>query len=287
MPMRNDANDDFDDVPSLRADSLDDDDFPTTARTAVHSRTTPVVKVKGPSTGPLWALVGALFFAFAGLAWWSFQQISLMEQQLVATQESFARISEEAAGRLQDISGKVVASQSNVSTGSEALKLQIKQLESKLQDQSKQLESKLQDQSKQQQGVLGQTSDLDKRLAQMTAQATEQQTANAQLQAQVKALSGELAALKNASDDKFDAQFKSLGADIVALKKQGNPSAAIERLEQDMIVLKSQQDNRPAAAAGGTNTAEFDAFRGQVTRNINTLQAQIQNLQQQLRTRSQ
>ncbi|EJN25710.1 hypothetical protein PMI36_01607 [Pseudomonas sp. GM79] len=286
MPMRNDANDDFDDVPSLRASSLDDDDFPTTARTSVHSRT-PVVKVKGPSTGPLWALVGALFFAFAGLAWWSFQQISLMEQQLVATQESFARISEEAAGRLQDISGKVVASQSNVNTGSEALKLQIKQLEGKLQDQSKQLESKLQDQSKQQQGVLGQTSDLDKRLAQMTAQATEQQTANAQLQAQVKALSGELAALKNASDDtsKFDAQLKSLGADITALKRQGNPSAAIERLEQDMIVLKSQQDNRPAAAQGGTNTAEFDAFRGQVTRNINTLQAQIQNLQQQLRTR--
>ncbi|RON27835.1 ATPase [Pseudomonas frederiksbergensis] len=285
--MRNDANDDFDDVPSLRASSLDDDDFPTTARTSVHSRTTPVVKVKGPSTGPLWALVGALFFAFAGLAWWSFQQISLMEQQLVATQESFARISEEAAGRLQDISGKVVASQSNVNTGSEALKLQIKQLEGKLQDQSKQLESKLQDQSKQQQGVLGQTSDLDKRLAQMTAQATEQQTANAQLQAQVKALSGELAALKNASDDtsQIDAQLKSLGADITALKRQGNPSAAIERLEQDMIVLKSQQDNRPATAQGGTNTAEFDAFRGQVTRNINTLQAQIQNLQQQLRTR--
>lgn len=287
MPMRNDANDDFDDVPSLRASSLDDDDFPTTARTSVHSRTTPVVKVKGPSTGPLWALVGALFFAFAGLAWWSFQQISLMEQQLVATQESFARISEDAAGRLQDISGKVVASQSNVNTGSEALKLQIKQLEGKLQDQSKQLESKLQDQSKQQQGVLGQTSELDKRLAQMTAQATEQQTANAQLQAQVKALSGELAALKNASADtsQIDAQLKSLGADITALKRQGNPSAAIERLEQDMIVLKSQQDNRPAAAQGGTNTAEFDAFRGQVTRNINTLQAQIQNLQQQLRTR--
>ncbi|MGX0888433.1 chromosome segregation ATPase [Pseudomonas sp. ADAK2 TE3594] len=289
MPMRNDANDDFDDVPSLRADSLDDDDFPTTARTSVHSRTTPVVKVKGPSTGPLWALVGALFFAFAGLAWWSFQQISLMEQQLVATQESFARISEEAAGRLQDISGKVVASQSNVNTGSEALKLQIKQLEGKLQDQSKQLESKLQDQSKQQLGVLGQTSDLDKRLAQMTAQATEQQTANVQLQAQVKALSGELAALKNASADssQIDAQLKSLGADITALKRQGNPSAAIERLEQDMIVLKSQQDNRPAAAQGGTNTAEFDAFRGQVTRNINTLQAQIQNLQQQLRPRPQ
>ena len=290
MSMRNDANDDFDDVPSLRADSFDDDDFPPTTRTSVHSRPTPVVKVKSASTGPLWALVGALFFAFAGLAWWSFQQISLMEQQLVATQESFARISEEAAGRLQDISGKVVASQTNVTSDSEALKLQIKDLETKLLDQGKQ-----------QQGVVGQASDLDKRLAQMTAQtseldkrlaqlatqSTEHQTANSQLQAQVKTLSTELTALKSAPDNSsaLDAQLKSLGADIVALKKQGNSSAAIERLEQDMIVLKSEQDNRPAAALGATNTAEFDAFRGQVTRNINTLQAQIQNLQQQLRAR--
>lgn len=283
MSMRNDANDDFDDVPSLRADTFDDDDISPTARTSVHSRTPPVVKVKAASTGPLWALVGALFFAFIGLAWWSFQQISLMEQQLVATQESFARISEEAAGRLQDISGKVVASQSNVNSDSEALKLQIKQLETQLLDQSKQ-----------QQGVVGQASDLDKRLAQMTAQTTEQQNANTQLQAQVKALSAELATLKSAPADtgkvdaqlkSYDAQLKSLGADITALKKQGNPSAAIERLEQEIVVLKSEQDNRPAAAQGGGNTAEFDAFRGQMTRNLNTLQAQIQNLQQQINAR--
>ncbi|VVN36524.1 ATPase [Pseudomonas fluorescens] len=283
MSMRNDAHDDFDDVPSLRADAFDDDDIPTTARTSVHSRTPPVVKVKTASTGPLWALVGALFFAFIGLAWWSFQQISLMEQQLVATQESFARISEEAAGRLQDISGKVVASQSNVTSDSEALKLQIKQLEGKLLDQSKQ-----------QQGVAGQASDLDKRLAQMTAQTTEQQNANTQLQAQVKALTAELATVKSTPADTskvdaqlkaFDAQFKSLGADIAALKKQGNPSAAIDRLEQEIVVLKSEQDNRPAAPQGGGNTAEFDAFRGQMTRNINTLQAQIQNLQQQINSR--
>ncbi|MFB4249473.1 ATPase [Pseudomonas idahonensis] len=277
--MRNDAHDDFDDVPSLRADPLDDDVFPTTSavreRTTVHSRSAPVAKAKGPSTGPLWALVGALFFAFIGLAWWSFQQISLMEQQLVATQESFARISEEAAGRLQDISGKVVASQTNVTTDSEALKLQIKQLESRLQDQSRQ-----------QQGVAGQATDLDKRLAQMTAQTAEQQAANVQLQAQVKALSAELASLKGAQADagKLDSQLKSLNADLAALKKQGNPSAAIERLEQELVVLKSEQENRPAAQ-NGASTAEFDAFRGQVTRNINTLQSQIQNLQQQINTR--
>ncbi|SEN12987.1 hypothetical protein SAMN04487857_110117 [Pseudomonas sp. ok272] len=280
MSMRNDANDDFDDVPSLRADIHDHDDFeppaPVRERTRVQARAVPVAKAKGPSTGPLWALVGALFFAFMGLAWWSFQQITLMEQQLVATQESFARISEDAAGRLQDISGKVVASQSSVVSDSEALKLQVKQLESKLLEQNQQ-----------QQGVAGQATELDKRLAQIAAQSTEQHAINAQLQADVKSLSTELAALKNTPADtsKLDAQLKSLGADIAALKKQGNPSVAIERLEQELMVLKSEQDNRPASSPGGANVAEFDAFRGQVTRNITTLQSQIQNLQQQISAR--
>ena len=280
MSMRNDANDDFDNVPSLRADSFDHDDFPSTnagrERSSVHARSVPVVNVKGPSTGPLWALVGALFFAFIGLAWWSFQQISLMEQQLVATQESFARISEEAAGRLQDISGKVVASQSNVTNDSEALKLQIKRLESQLLEQSQQ-----------QQGVVGQATDLDKRLAQIGAQSSEQRTLNSQMQAELKTLAAEVATLKSTPADtsKVDAELKSLSADIAALKKQGNPAAAIERLEQELIVIKSEQDNRPAPSAGGASVAEFDAFRGQVTRNITTLQTQIRNLQQQLSAR--
>ncbi|WP_122490848.1 ATPase [Pseudomonas viridiflava] len=282
--MRNDPYDDIDDVPSLSAKDDDDDFVPEKGareRTTVYSRTTPVVKVKGPSTGPLWALVGALFIAFCGLGWWSFQQVSLMEQQLVATQESFARISEEAAGRLQDISGKVVATESLSSDG-EALKQRIKLLEAQLEDQDKQRE-----------GVEGQQSSLDKRLEQMAAQTTQQQTENAQLQEQLKGVVTELTALKaalldlktaQADQGKLDTQLKSLAADVATLKKQGNPSAAVERLEQDLIVLKSEQENRPAPAAAG-NTAEFDAFRAQVTRNINTLTSQIQNLSQQLNAR--
>ncbi|UVL85315.1 ATPase [Pseudomonas sp. B21-028] len=293
MPTRNDEHDDFDDVPSLRmrADVPDDDDFLPNRQAHVQARPTPVAaaKVKGPSTGPLWALVGALLCALGFLAWWSFQQISLMEQQLVATQESFARISEDAAGRLKDISGKVVAGQSNVMSDSEALKLQVRQLDNKLQEQARLFESKLQEQYKQQQATFGPSADLDKELAQLIAQATEQQNAstqlqaaNKELQAQVKALAAEVTTLKNQGEDGvLDAQLKSIGADITALKRN-NQNPAIERLEQEMMVLKSQQDNR-----SGGGTAEFDAFRGQVTRNINTLQAQIQNLQQQLSARGQ
>ncbi|MGY1879422.1 ATPase [Pseudomonas reactans] len=270
--MRNDAKDDFDNVPSLRADVGDDDDFEPTPATSVRSRNTKVVKVKSASTGPLWALIGALLIAFAGLAWWSFQQISLMGQQLVATQESFARISEEAAGRLQDISGKVVASEASVNNGSEALKLQIKQLESQLLEQGKQ-----------QVGVAGQATELDKRLAQMTASTTDLSNANSKLQGQVQALTDAVATLKAAQVDasKRDNEIKELTADVAALKKQGNPSAAIARIEQDLVVLKSAQDNQPANSNAPTNK-EFDVFRIQTTRNITTLQSQVQNLNQQL-----
>ena len=282
--MRKDPYDDVDDVPGLSA--KDDDDFMPDSkareRTAVYSRTTPVVQVKAPGTGGLWTLVGALFIALAGLGWWSFQQISLMEQQLVATQESFARISEEAAGRLQDISGKVVATESIASSG-EALKAQIKQLEEKLNQQGRQ-----------QDGVAGLQGGLDKRLEQIASQSTQQQATNQQFQDQLKAVATELATLKasmpdgksvQAEQERLDTQVKSLTTDVASLKK-GNNSQAIERLEQDVLVLKSEQDNRPAAnQSGGASVAEFDAFRGQMTRNINTLQSQIQTLSQQISAR--
>ena len=288
--MRNHAHDDFDEVPTLRAGTPDDDELMPAH--VVRSRTKAARPV---STAPLWALLGAAFIALAGLGWWSFQQISLMEQQLIATQESFARISEDAAGRLQAISGKVAASESSVTTGSEALKLQLRQL---------------------QQGVAGQTGDLGKRLEQVLSDAREQQKTltelQGQLQAQLKAVNAELVTLKSGQVDggkldeqfkalgnevaalkaaqvdggKLDGQLKSLGNDIALLKKQGNPSAAIESLEQDVLVLKSQIDNRPTAvASSGASVQEFDAFRGQMTRSLNTLQSQIQNLQQQINAR--
>lgn len=272
--MRNDARDDFDDISPLRADAQDHDERGSTAgardRTTVYSRDTPVIKVNAPSAGPLWALICALVLAVAGLGWWSFQQISLMEQQLVATQESFARISEEAAGRLQAISGKVVASESTLNTGSEALKLQIKQLEEQLQEQAK----------RQQGAVAGQQGELDSRFEQINAailvQVTAQKESQAALETQIKGLGIEVTSLK--------ASIAQQGTEVAALKKMGNPGAAIDRLEQELLVLKSQLENRPAPAQGASN-AEFDVFRAQVTRNINSLQSQIQSLQKQITAR--
>ncbi|AYC34146.1 ATPase [Pseudomonas cavernae] len=278
--MRNDTLDELDSLPSLTTDARDhsfagkaglhEHDYAADAR---HSgRAAPAV-VKSASTGPLWALVGALVIALGGLGWWSHQQIELMSQQLVATQESFARISEEAAGRIQDISGKVVATESNVTTGSEALRLQVKQLGGKLAELNRQMQS-----------LTSQQGGSGKRFEQLSGDLKAQQEVAGKLDAKLQSLANEQSALKSAQGEqgKLAAQLKALDGEIAALQKQGNPNAAIDRLEQDLLVLRSEQDNRPAPS---TNTAEFDAFRAQTTRNISALQAQMQNLQQQLSAR--
>ncbi len=275
--MRNDALDELEQIPSLASGARDRDDLaqgPSTGQAAQAQpiQAMPQSALKIASTGPLWALLGAALIALGGLAWWSFQQISLMEQQLVATQESFARISEDAAGRLQDISGKVVAAESSVTGENEALKLRVKQLEAKLAELSKQ-----------QQTASGQQGSQGKRLQELSADLKLQAEGASQFETKLKGLSAEQLSLKAAlvEQGKLDGQLKTLAADLENLKKQGNPNQAIARLEQDLLVLRSELDNRPAQ----NSTAEFDAFRGQVSRNISTLQTQVQNLQQQLNNR--
>ena len=275
--MRNDALDELEQIPSLASGGRDRDDLTQTSSAGQTAQAQPIQAMPQPalkiaSTGPLWALLGAALIALGGLAWWSFQQISLMEQQLVATQESFARISEDAAGRLQDISGKVVAAESSVTGENEALKLRVKQLEAKLAELSKQ-----------QQTASGQQGSQGKRLQELSADLKLQAEGASQFETKLKGLSAEQLGFKAAlaEQGKLDGQLKTLAADLEGLKKQGNPNQAIARLEQDLLVLRSELDNRPAQ----NSTAEFDAFRGQVSRNISTLQTQVQNLQQQLNNR--
>lgn len=277
--MRNDTDDELEHIPSLRAEVRERDDFGRAAidesPASVRSRRQAAIPPRGARTGPLWALVGALSIALAGLGWWSFQQISLMEQQLVATQESFARISEEAAGRIQDISGKVVAAESNVNTGSEAFKLQIRQVERRLAEVALQL-----------QGLAERQGEQGRQVEQLAGTLQQQQSTggerDAQLENRLNALAGEQAALGTlkAEQDKQQASLASLGESVQQLKGRKDPTADIERLEQELLVLRSELDNRPAASASMTNVEEFDAFRAQVNRSVSTLQKQVKTLQQ-------
>ena len=279
--MRNDTFDEFDDVPHLSTDAADRDEFGHHPRRVVEPSGRPVrqpVK-RGGGTGALWALVAAMAIALAGVGWWSHQQLMLMEQQLIATQESFAKISEEAAGRLDDIRGKFVANESNVMSDREALKLQVKQLQARLAEQAKLQQASLSEFD----GAQG------KRLAQVSADLKAQQESAAllmsQLDVKLKSITDEQAKFKNVQADLAAAnqQIQALNTEIANLKKDGSQSKAIKSLQDDLFVLRSEVDGRQGQA--NSDTKEFDVFRIQVMRNINTLQQQVQNLQQQLSAR--
>lgn len=285
--MRNDSLDDFDAMPSLSADNQDRDEFrPDLARferpQLATSLTQPAQGTVPPAAfAALWLLIAVLVVALLALGWWSHNQISQMQGQLVATQESFARISEEAAGRLQDISGKVVAAESSTLSEAEALKLRLKQAEAKLLEQNRQ-----------QQSASGRLTEQDKRAALQDGRLSEQersvqnqQKLTEQLSAELKTLqeqTKQLTSVKQGQDQQAE-QLKNLASSVQKLQKQGDPTSRLANLEQDFLVLRSELDNRSAApAANATNVAEFDAFRAQMTRNISTLQTQVANLQQQL-----
>jgi DNA repair exonuclease SbcCD ATPase subunit len=298
--MRNDAHDELDNIPSLtagrdRVEPYPAPDLEPIRRTAdepvddgrSRQKRRPASPAGKVSTAPLWVMVLALLLSLGALGWWSYQKIAMLEMQLVATQESFARISEDAAGRLQDITGKVVATESNVTTESEAVKLRIKQLEQQAID----LDRKQQAFATEQQSLAGKQGNQDrrmdeqgKRLEQLGADLQAQQGSTATLAESVKTLGSEQASLKSTLNEqaKLAGRVDSLSKDIAALKQSGNQSQAISRLEQDILVLRSELDNRPAPAANAINTAEFDSFRAQVTRTINAMQGQIANLQGQL-----
>lgn len=279
--MRNDLLDEMDNVPSLTPER--DDRRPVGRRpveadevyhepAAVHAR--PVRH--GPSTAPLWVLVAALTLALAGVAWWSHQQLVLMQEQVVATQENFARISEDAQGRLRDISGKLVESESSGTTSREALLLQVKTLQTKVAELTRQ-----------QQGVSDNQQAQDNRLQNLSTAVQTVQTGSGEVDTRLKVLAEEQAALKNGLAQtgslaeqvaSLTAQNKALQADIAALKKPSAQSQALGEMQQDLLVLRSELDARPV----GPDSKEFDAFRLQTTRNITTLQTQVQNLQQQI-----
>lgn len=279
--MRNDTFDEFDDVPHLSTDAADRDEFGHHPRRVVepNGRPLPPPVKRGGGTGALWALVAAMAIALAGVGWWSHQQLMLMEQQLIATQESFAKISEEAAGRLDDIRGKFVANESNGMTDREALKLQVKQLQGRLAEQAKAQQTSLSEFD----GAQG------KRLAQVSADLKAQQESAAllmsQLDVKLKSITDEQAKYKNLQTDLAAAnqQIQALNTEIANLKKDGSQAKAIKSIQDDLFVLRSEVDGRQGQAS--SDTKEFDVFRIQVMRNINTLQQQMQNLQQQISTR--
>src|SRR5690606_41372471 len=203
--MRNDAHDELDDIPSLTATR--ERPYPEPELEPLHKPADSSLapervrkKRRSANVAPLSIMIGLLGGALLPLGWWGKVQIERLEAQLGATQDSFARISEDAAGRLQDISGKMVATESNVTTEGEALKLRIKQLEGQVLELLEQQRAL----ATQQQSLVGRQGNQDQRLQEqagrvetVAGELSKQQAATATLTQSLEGLSSEQSRLKD------------------------------------------------------------------------------------------
>ncbi|MDY0207672.1 MAG: hypothetical protein RBR82_13780 [Pseudomonas sp.] len=327
--MRNDSND-LDTQPHLNNDRIE----PQLSSASAHSFDMPYAqqantqKRSTKGIAALSVLTISLVCASAAFGWWSLQRMQLLEQQLIATQDSFSKTSEDATGRINEITGKVSATHNNVLSENKTLKQRLEALEVNIVDLVKQqqlgateLQSKLTQlgsalSSRTEQTTLLQST-LDKQqklllqhtqalsaqesaTAQHTQALTAQKSATAQhdttLAALSKSLDGQQAQIQKlersladyqkqlAQIEQFSTEINSVKGKLTALQSNSSSSDELTRLQQDVLILRSELDNRPAVKAApratpGPSLADFDAYRAQTNRTISALQEQLRNLQ--------
>ena len=229
--------------------------------------------------------------------------MQLLEQQLIATQDSFSKINEDAAGRINAITGTVTATQSTVLSDNEALKKRLSTLESRVVDTHKQQQisltensSRLSKLSTELASLADRTSNLNSQLEAQKTTAIQQEKAvnavnaaqselNKSLAAQQTQLLGLHSTLESNQQqlgqlNELETRLKSTSTALSALQKDTALNDDIARIQQDLLILRSQVDNQPALTSNaGPSLADFDAYRAQTNRTITALQKQVSNLQ--------
>lgn len=306
--MRNDAHDEINDLPSLNAaryesqQHTNSDNDAATYTAQANPDTYNNAPQSNKAVGILSTLTFALLCASASFAWWSMQRIQLLEQQLVATQDSFSRISEDANGRIKDITGKFTATESSVLGDNEILKMRLNKIESAAVEATKQQQVGLTEQAaslntlSRQLASLKEASDRIQTVTEQQQQAAEQQknnlnTLQADLKTRFEQYTQQLNQLQTSTDNHqqkmaqltgYDIELKKLATQIGKIQQNSVSSDDITRLQQDILILRSELEQRPTlapASTQGPSIADFDAYRAQTNRTISTLQEQVSNLQ--------
>ncbi|TWH77235.1 hypothetical protein LX59_00140 [Azomonas agilis] len=263
--MRNDSYDDPTHWPQLRAEAESIADISWSRRSA--------------RTGGLWALLWLLLLSVLGLSWWFDQRMMQLEQQLIATQHNFVRLSEANSRAIQALERQrepLVDSATETLSKAE-FEVRLEQLSQRLDSLVRQqplLDSQQQVLHQElvalrQQRIVG-----DESLQALTQRLMQQEQVQQKHQQSV---------LTDWNDWKAQQEQQVQQQ----LKLNMSTAAALSNLEQELLVLRSSIERLPKPAAvlstkPSISVQEFDLFRAQMTRNITSLQAQVANLQEQL-----
>lgn len=291
-------------LPSMRATEEDRVVF----QALEEQREPPLVRaVREPEprrqrNGALWALCLSLLFALLGLGYWSHQQQSQLQRQLVATQDSFARISEEAAGRLQAITGKVSATESTLDVAEREQRAQLQKLIQQLdqlhttsQSQAQQLDGLRTREQSARQAMAQQQAQLEllnEALEELPVQLQQLTTAAAQSAAELQAVQLQITQIKEQlqSLTPLGQQLAEQAEQLAGLQQKlaqqhkvlaGLSQTSASNTEQELLVLRSELEHSTAAIHQSLES--IDRFRLQTNRSVNALSEQLSTMQRQLR----
>ena len=305
--MRNDAHDEINDLPSLSAVCTETTDQSATVAAAEpltenQAQINTLASSSSKAVGILSAVSFALVCASASFVWWSMQRMQLLEQQLVATQDSFSRISEDAEGRIKAISGQFTATESSVLGDNERLKMRLNKIESAAVETAKQQQISTAAHAAQLTKISNELSTLVDALAVMKKHNEQQQqvleqqkntlnTVQQELRTGLASYQQQLTDLQKTSTQhqqhfaqlsEQEKKLAHLATQLTALQKNTVTSAELTRLQQDMLILRSELEQRSSttsSAHNGPSLADFDAYRAQTNRTISALQEQVRHLQ--------
>ncbi|MCK9236632.1 MAG: hypothetical protein M0Q29_02000 [Thiopseudomonas sp.] len=234
---------------------------------------------KKPRQLAIWFAIASIIAGTGGLAYSSHQRMQLLEQQLIATQDSFAKISGDAVEHIQIISGQLSTSQSSAQSDIKTLRDTL----ASLQKQYITLEPQLRKHTEDLSSLTKQQEQLNQRLTQQANAVKEGllavDAAQQQLDGQVKLSLNQLAELEQKQSQQLEINqnhsqhLTALRAefDAVTLQTQQLEEQLKQHETSQLEVQQLQLNLGKTQAKQAELEQEFQAYRAQITRSINAL----------------
>jgi len=234
---------------------------------------------KKPRQLLIWLAITGIIGTTGGLAYSVQQRMQLLEQQLIATQDSFAKISGDAVEHIQSISGQLSTSQTSAQSEIEALRkttaalqLQYSNIEPQLRKNTESLSSL----TKQQQQL---SQHLDQQANAVKEGLLAVDSAQQQLDSQVKLNLKQLTELQQEQSQQlelnlaYNQRLTAISAEFEAVTEH------TQQLEEQLKLFQDNLQNTHQLQLGLSKVQtkqaeleqEFQAYRAQITRSINAL----------------
>lgn len=238
---------------------------------------------KKPRQLAVWFAMASIIAGTAGLAYTAHQRMQLLEQQLIATQDSFAKISGDAVEHIQIISGQLSTSQTNAQADIKTLRDTL----ASVQKQYTTLEPQMRKHTEDLSSLTKQQEQLNQRLTQQANAVKEGllavDAAQQQLDDQVKLSLNQLAELQQKQSQQLEinqnhsqhltairAEFDAITLQTQQLEEQlkhyGTSQLEAQQLQLNLGKTQAKQAELEQ---------EFQAYRAQITRSINALNEAI------------